>query len=526
MEYQLHEEAPRVLVVDDEKVIREILSDFLTIEGFLVRTVEDGEAAFAELQRRSYNLVISDLKMPNMGGLELLEKINEHNLSVLTVIMTGFGTVETAIEAMKRGAYDYILKPFKVEEVVHIVQRGLERQRLQMENMRLKETISLYKISAALSQTLSLDHVLQLLVDTTVEEMHADVVTLLMQSEEDSGRYVERICRNGIGDKELVGEVDIEEVLRCYRENQPVLAQGVKNHRFFKKPPRPRRVVSFCSVPLTVHDRVVGILNAYGYQRGCKFTEGQRKMLAILGNRAAVSIENARLYENLLESNRNLAAANQSLEENFRQTIVGFANAIEENDPYTRGHSERVSIYSRLIAEGMQLDDTLIDRVVLSAKVHDIGKIGIPTEMLNKVGRLTDDEMALLRTHPEKGKRILDPMPFMRELIPGVYCHHEHFGGKGYPRGLGADEIPQIGRIIAVADSYDAMTTDRAYRNARPHAGAMAEIRRCSGTQFDPEIAKVFIDVIEKHRRSTHSDDETGTDAAAAANLSVSANAG
>src|SRR5579862_7041822 len=143
----LSEESPRVLVVDDEKVIREILSDFLTMEGYVVRTVENGESALTELERRSYNLVISDLKMPGMGGLELLERISELRQNVLTVIMTGFGTVETAIEAMKKGAYDYILKPFKIEEVVHVVERGLYRQQLQAENIRLKEAVSLYKVS-------------------------------------------------------------------------------------------------------------------------------------------------------------------------------------------------------------------------------------------------------------------------------------------------------------------------------------------------------------------------------------------
>src|SRR5262249_2485700 len=156
MDFQLQDDAPRVLVVDDEKVIREILSDFLTMEGYQVQTVEDGSLALRELSRRSYNLVISDLKMPRMGGLELLEKIGELHSNVLTVIMTGFGTVETAIEAMKRGAYDYILKPFKVEEVVHIVQRGLDKQRLTQENIRLKEALSLYKISELISTSLSL----------------------------------------------------------------------------------------------------------------------------------------------------------------------------------------------------------------------------------------------------------------------------------------------------------------------------------------------------------------------------------
>jgi DNA-binding NtrC family response regulator len=151
LEYSFHDESHRVLVADDEKVIREILSDFLTMEGYVVRTVEDGQAALDELEQRSYNLVITDLKMPRMGGIELLEEVNRRGLGVLTVIMTGFGTVETAIDAMKKGAYDYILKPFKVEEVIHIVQRGLEKQRLQQENLQLREAISIYTMSEALT---------------------------------------------------------------------------------------------------------------------------------------------------------------------------------------------------------------------------------------------------------------------------------------------------------------------------------------------------------------------------------------
>src|SRR5712692_2969774 len=170
MESELREESPRVLVVDDEKVIREILSDFLTMEGYVVRTVDNGESALRELQRRSYNLVLSDLKMPGMGGLELLAKIAELKTNVLTVIMTGFGTVETAIEAMKKGAYDYILKPFKIEEVVHIVERGVDWQRLHAENIRLKEAVSLYKVSEAIAQSLSLDRVLDLILEAVLVE--------------------------------------------------------------------------------------------------------------------------------------------------------------------------------------------------------------------------------------------------------------------------------------------------------------------------------------------------------------------
>ena len=134
-----NEERPRVLIVDDEKFIRDILADFLGMEGYVVRTAEDGAGrARASSNHAHYDLVISDLKMPRMGGIELLEQIGNAAPNALTVIMTGFGTVETAIDAMKRGAYDYILKPFKVEEVIHVVQRGLEKQRLAAENLRLQ----------------------------------------------------------------------------------------------------------------------------------------------------------------------------------------------------------------------------------------------------------------------------------------------------------------------------------------------------------------------------------------------------
>ncbi len=166
---QSFEEAPRLLVVDDEKVIREILADFLSMEGFHVRTAEDGQEALGELSRARFDLVLSDLKMPNLGGIELLAAIQKHSPQVVTIIMTGFGTVETAIDAMKKGAYDYILKPFKVEEVIHTIRRGLERGRLRAENIRLKESLSLYKVSEAIAASLSLDQVVETLVDAALD---------------------------------------------------------------------------------------------------------------------------------------------------------------------------------------------------------------------------------------------------------------------------------------------------------------------------------------------------------------------
>jgi response regulator RpfG family c-di-GMP phosphodiesterase len=508
VEYHLNTDTPRILVVDDERVIREILSDFLSLEGYVVRTVEDGMEALKELQRRSYNLVISDLKMPNMTGLELIERITALGIPVLTVIMTGFGTVETAIEAMKQGAYDYILKPFKVEEVVHIVQRGLDRQRLQHENMRLKDALSIYRISEAIATSLSVEKVLDLVLDATLDAVDADVVSLLLDDVGHDrrgklpGRFVEhaRKVSPRLSPGELAPALNFGEVLPLLAEDKPLLVHGTRAHRFLSVPPQ-KRLVSFCSIPLKLGGQIVGMLNAYSYTKGAKFSEGQRKMLYVLGSRAAVSIENARLYESLVAANKDLTTANVSLEENFKQTIIGFAHALEESDRYTRGHSERVASYARLIAIGLGLPEPQIDTVVKVGLLHDVGKIGIRNDRLNKPGKLTPEELAMFRSHPAKGKRIIEPIPFMRYIVPGCYCHHEAWDGSGYPQGLMGDNIPVIGRIVAVADAYDAMTSDRAYRKALPHDIACGELERCSGTQFDPEIVQVFLVHLEAHRK-------------------------
>ena len=496
------DDTPRVLVADDEKVIREILCDFLTMEGYAVRTVEDGEAALRELMLGPFDLLLSDLKMPNMGGLELLQKINENSIHVVSVIMTGFGTVETAIEAMKKGAYDYVLKPFKIEEVVHVVQRGIEKHRLEVENLRLKEALSIYRLSEALASTLSLDTILNLVIDTIVAQLDPDLLTLHLANAE-TGAFEERIRRTGRNADASMspGDVKFDELFEIYRQDVPLLAHGAKAARFFATLPSQQNLASFCSIPLKLQHRVVGILNAYSFTRGRRFNEGERKMLAVLASRAAVSIENARLYERLVVKTDDLAKANFSLEENFRQTIQGFAQALEESDRYTRGHSERVSQYARLIATGLRLGEKAADTVAHAALMHDIGKIGIRNEKLNKPGKLTPEEMTMFRAHPLKGRRILEPIPFLRDLIPGCYCHHESFDGSGYPQGLTKDRIPEIGRVIAVADAYDAMTSDRAYRKALPHRVALEELLRCSGVQFDPEVVKVFVHEIEQFRR-------------------------
>ncbi|MBA3459162.1 MAG: response regulator [Deltaproteobacteria bacterium] len=494
-------ESARILVVDDERVIREILAEFLALEGFSVHTVEDGEKALTELRLRPYDLLITDLKMPKLSGLQLLEKIEQERLGVLTVLMTGFGTVETAIEAMKKGAYDYLLKPFKVEEVIHVVERALYRQRLQAENIRLREALTIYKVSEALALSHDIEHILDVVLRAALDEVKADVATLHLRDPR-TGHYEERVKVVASSDGPAIGlpSPAFGVLMEQFAQGVPILAHGGKASRFFTETQAVAELSSFVAVPLQVRAHMVGVLNVFSFTQGKKFDEGHRKMLAVLASRAASSIDNARLYGELRSTNDDLVRANLSLEDMFQQTVAGFAQALEESDLYTRGHSERVAVYSEIIGRGLTLPDAEVRRIVQAGVMHDVGKIGVRYDMLNKPGKLTPEEVAVFREHPAKGKRILEPVPCLHPLIDGCWCHHEWYDGGGYPRGLAGDQIPLVGRVVAIADAYDAMTSDRAYRRALPHEVAIGEIERCAGTQFDPELAEAFVKLIDAWR--------------------------
>lgn len=483
MKSSLPAEKPRVLVVDDEKFIRDILADSLGMEGYIVRTAEDGTSAVQELARANYDMVISDLKMPRMGGLDLLQEVAKVHPETLTVIMTGFGTVETAIDAMKRGAYDYILKPFKVEEIVHIVERGLEKRRLAAENLRLREAVSLYKVSEAIAASLSLDEVIATLTDAGLTEVRADVVSVWLDDSE--GGFFERHteCGEAVAGK-TPGSLDADRVRQRLNDPEPVLEHGERACSYFTTLPDPP-VVSLAIVPLRMRDRLIGWVAVSSLTPSKRFDEGQRKMLSMVASRAAAAIENARLYEDLQAT--------------FQQTIQSLANTIDKMDRYTAGHSERVAQYAVNLARWLGLPEDQIEIVRHSALMHDIGKVGCVLN-LNKPGKLTRSEYDIFQKHPTYGKDILDPIKFLAPVIPGVHLHHERWDGRGYPLGLEKENIPLIARIISVADTYDAMTSDRAYRRALPHEVTVNEIERCAGTQFDPDVAGVFTERIEELR--------------------------
>jgi putative nucleotidyltransferase with HDIG domain len=469
---------PRVLVVDDERFIRDVLADFLAMEGYFVRTAEDGNVAIRELSLSNYDVVLSDLKMPNLGGLELLAHITEAYPKTLTVIMTGFGTVETAIAAMKQGAHDYVLKPFKADEIVQVVHRAVKQHRLEAENIRLREAVSLYKVSEAITASLSMDQLVDTLSSSTLKEVHSDVA--LTWLEDGSGEYQERGRHCATNASAFAGVPAVDAILGRLRTEPAIVEHRHLAQPFFEGADPP--VQSCAILPLRMRDRLLGWVCAISLTPGKHFDEGQRKLLTMISSRAAAAIENARLYENLQAT--------------FRQTIQSLARTIDKMDRYTSGHSERVARYAQRLARSLGMNEAEVEVVRQAALMHDIGKIGCVLN-LNKPGKLNRDEYDIFKRHPAIGKDILDPIQFLEPVIPGVHLHHERWDGRGYPLGLEGNQIPLIARIISVADAYDAMTSNRAYRRALPHEVSVDELQRCARSQFDPDLVGTFHNEID-----------------------------
>ncbi len=177
----------------------------------------------------------------------------------------------------------------------------------------------------------------------------------------------------------------------------------------------------------------------------------------------------------------------------FLGTISSLIRALDAKDPYTRGHSDRVAALARQLARKAGLGEKVAERYHIAGLLHDVGKIGVPEAVLCKPGRLTDEEFGCIMRHPEIGYNILDGVPGMEDLLPGVLHHHERYDGKGYPSGLAGEDIPMIARVLCLADTFDAMSSNRAYRSAMTRDTVLAEISKCAGTQFDPELAPLFV---------------------------------
>jgi HD-GYP domain-containing protein (c-di-GMP phosphodiesterase class II) len=261
-------------------------------------------------------------------------------------------------------------------------------------------------------------------------------------------------------------------------ENYFILNNSAENQTYQSFSQHPYR---FLAVKVQHLDNFYGWLGLVSFNLEEIFRHGELKLLISLAEQLAMVIANTDLYKDLEQFVINM--------------VKSLVFAIEAKDVYTRGHSERVSKYSMWIGERLGLEEKEYDKLKWSSILHDIGKIGIPESILNKPGRLTDDEFDIIKGHPKKGGEILLPVEQLSESIPGIIHHHERYDGNGYPAGLKGEEIPLTARIISVADTFDAISSSRAYRDAKSEEKAMSIIEEVAGTQLDAGLVAIFKEV-------------------------------
>ena len=324
------------------------------------------------------------------------------------------------------------------------------------------------------------------LMDLILEVLPASRGYILLVNREsgDLAPYVRRAPESVSGETELVISKTILNTAVDQKESL-LSNDALVDERFVdSKSIGDLKVRSAMCAPLVARGKVLGIIYLDSSDRKNLYTKDDLALLSALALKAGQSLDNARLYDDL----RNL----------FYNTVETLVRALQARDKYTSGHSARVSRYSLLIAEKLGLSTREKHHLYLAAMLHDIGKIGIPDKLLNRPGGLTEDEIETVRNHVTVGASMLKALGEMHPVVPLILHHHEAFDGSGYPDGLSGEQIPLMSRVLAVADTYDAMTSDRPYRKALSKSDAIRELRRCAGTSFDPDIVGLFLEVLEE----------------------------
>ncbi|MEW6608343.1 MAG: HD domain-containing phosphohydrolase [bacterium] len=352
---------------------------------------------------------------------------------------------------------------------------------------RTGELLILNRIGKMLSSTFEQDKVLKLMTKSLEEMIEFDILSLLLLNSERAMLNI--ISQEPISD-ELVEEAKfhligiLREFTNWNFDKNPVIIK--KEFRKKRRKVAYHPIKSTLSLPLVAKDETIGAVSISSFQPNA-FTQDNLRMFSTLTPQVAIALENARIYIDM-----------QDL---YTGTVEALASEIETRNPYTRGHSERVTHYAVEMAKKLGFNQKEIEVMRYAGLLHDLGKIGISDQVLLKPGKLTDEEYDTMKHHPIKSESILRVIAFLRQILPIVRHHHEHYDGKGYPNGLKSKKIPLGARIIAVAGAFDAITSDRPYRKAKSVEEAIEILKECSGTQFDPKIVKVFLEIAATENR-------------------------
>ncbi len=647
----------QLLIVDDEAELTLALTELLVKQGYDATGFTSARKALNTLESQNFDVVLVDLMMPEMDGISFIKDALKKNPQLVCIMMTGQGTVQTAVDAMKSGAFDYILKPFKLNAIILAITQSMEVGKLRKENSHLREILSIYELGQTVAFNLDVDLIINKTAEAALIQTRADEVSIMLPS--DKGQSFVIATANGEKRDHLVGKVvPVEGTISGWVADhlEPMVVQGIISEARFPAS-RPRSdIQSSISMPMITGNRLVGVININNVRQKDELTEGQMQSLSVLVNIAASAMENARLYEqtekrlgrlsalrtidqaitssldlrltltilldqvstqlavdavsirlfnpdshslefaagrgfrtHMLEHSQiplgigyagiaamerriiqvidlkkgdpdpnrerliadeglnsyfaapliakgelegvlevyhrsilnpdlewsdflealagqaaiainnaelfdHLQEKNQQLVMAYDDTIEGWSRALDLRDKETEGHTQRVTEMTLRLARvigGFDEDD--YQQIRRGALLHDIGKMGVPDNILLKPDELTEEEWKIMRMHPIYAYQLLYPIAYLRKALDIPRYHHERWDGTGYPDQLKEDQIPLAARIFSVVDVWDAMRSDRPYHQGMTDEQVLIFLDEHSGTDFDPEIVRLFI---------------------------------
>lgn len=471
-----------------------IILVFLVITLLVTCPIKDLMKAMIDAARGNLNV---EVKIPSGNEVGVLAKTFNFMLQKLKDFHENDLKKEHEIAKMQESLrYKAELEALNAQLKARVLELEAANNQIEMmvkdveeKNYHLEKAIDrlkiLYKISRCLTTVLNPDDVIKMIVEKSVSIMRAKTGSLMLVDKEKSELYI----KYALGmEPEIVANarVKVGDSISGWvaKEGKPIIVKDIETDERFKRISKNHyETKSLISSPVIVKGEVVGVLNVNNKVDGSEFTEDELELLNTLAGQTAVSLENAKLYIDLQKS--------------YFDTIRALVNAIEAKDPYTRGHSERVTCYSLEMGKRLNLSPKRLEILQHAAILHDIGKIGTDLNILHKNGLLTDEEYESVKEHPLIGSQILEPISFLQDVKTIITEHHERFDGKGYPDGKKGEELSLEARIISIADAFDAMVSDRPYRKAMAYTDALEEIKQCAGTQFDPRLVELFINVIK-----------------------------
>jgi putative nucleotidyltransferase with HDIG domain len=358
---------------------------------------------------------------------------------------------------------------------------------LEVKNTSLQQAVSrlstLYRVGLAINSTMDQNAVMNLIVRTALRTLNGQAGYILIKDPLTGRLSVASLFVSHDLERSIVPDQfpDMAISTRVLSSRRPFLMTDLEGVSPFTPSSLGHERQTLICAPLISKDEILGTITVVNRQDGGRFDEEDLELLSTIAAQAGIAIHNAQLYE-----------AQQST---YISTIHALVSAVEASDSYLRGHSERVTSYSLKLAGKLNLPPERLRLLERAAILHDIGKIGINLSLLHKTSPLTTEEMAILQEHPSIGMRILEPIEFLQDVRSCIGQHHERFDGTGYPCRLDASELMLEARILAIADAYDAMTSDRPYRSALSHTVAIRELQKQAGTQFDPDLVPHFVEL-------------------------------